>query len=343
LHFVSGLLGFRVGAAVFVAALASLVLAAPSCTDDAASADVGDASFDGTAPLPTPDAAGIPDAPDAGSPATTTFRLAHLSPDVGRIDVCYRTSPSDAFTGPMIAASSPADASADVTSPVDGGDAGDAGPDRVGLSFPDVTTWFTVQTSGAFEIAVVSASDGSCSTPRARQRITLDPGKRTTVALLGLFGADSGAATSLDLIAFTDDITPAPGAARSRFIHAALGTSKLAPAPSYAVEAVDGPTVVPLAARVEPKKAAAATTTEPAVDTLGYHAGQPLALGAIRLDAVDAIDAGPATWTSAVHTLDMSASTTHTGFLVTEPTGKLAVLWCNDTAATPSCALLRAP
>jgi hypothetical protein len=321
---------------VLLLAFAALVVAAPSCADDDAISDIG--SFDGAPPPPAPDAAGLGDGPDGGVLATTTFRVAHLSPDLGRIDVCYRTSPSDAFTGPMIAASGSADAVDAATS----ADGGDSGPEPAGVSFPNVTAWFTVQTSGAFEIAVVSASDGSCSTPRARQRITLDPGKRSTVALLGLFGADAGASTSLEIVAFTDDITPAPGAARTRFIHAALGTSKIAPGPAYRVNAVDGPTVVQLAARVEPKKAASATTVDPAVDTLGYHAGQPLALGSIHLEAINvAVDAGPAIWASTTHALDMSASSTHTGFLVTEPSGKVAVLWCSDTTPAPSCALLR--
>jgi hypothetical protein len=345
LSFASRLLGFRVGgSAALLAASVSLVIAAPSCEDEVAISE-SDASFDSAVLPPAPDAASVQDAPDAGSPATTTFRLAHLSPDVGRIDVCYRTSPSDAFNGPLIAATGTPDASAsiDATTSADAGDAGDAGPERAGLSFPNVTPWFTVQTSGAFEIAVVSAADGSCSTPRARQRITLDPGKRSTVALLGLFGADAGASTSLDIVAFTDDITPAPGAARTRFIHAALGTPKVAPAPSYAVKAVDGPTIVSLTARVEPKKASSPTTVDPAIDTLGYHAGQPLALGSIHLEGLNVatIDAGPALWSSTVHTLDMSASSTHTGFLVSEPSGKVAILWCNDTTASPSCALLR--
>ena len=326
---------------MLLAASVSLVVTAPSCADEAVVFD-SDASFDSASPPPTPDAAGLDDVTDAGSPATTTFRLAHLSPDVGRIDVCYRTSPSDAFTGPMIAASGNTDASVSVdATPL--ADAGDSGPERAGLSFPNVTTWFTVQTSGAFEIAVASATDGSCSTPRARQRITLDPGKRSTVALLGLFGADAGAAASLDIVAFTDDITPAPGAARTRFIHAALGTSKVVPAPSYAVKAVDGPTIVSLSSRVDAKKASAPTTVDPSIDTLGYHVGQPLALGSLHLEGINvaAIDAGPALWSSPTQPLDMSASSTHTGFIVTEPNGKLAVLWCNDTTPAASCTLLR--
>ncbi len=109
------------------------------------------------------------------------------------------------------------------------------------------------------------------------------------------------------------------------------------------MKAVDGQTIVTLSARVDAKKASAPTTVDPAIDTLGYHMGQPLALGSLRLEGINvaAIDAGPALWSSPVHPLDMSASSTHTGFLVTEANGKLAVLWCNDTTPAASCTLLR--
>lgn len=333
---------------------ASLSVAVPmACGGDGN--DMGNTGIDASLPKGGGDA-GVGDASSDASTPGALFRLAHLSPDVGRVDVCYRTSPSEAFTGPLIlGVPSAVDAGpADVptTDAGDAGEAGDAEPDAdastpppapPGVTFPGVTGYFALPASGSIEIAVVRAVDGNCSTPRARQLLTLDPGKRTTVALMGLAQADAGTRQELTLVPFVDDAMPAAGSTRTRFIHAALGGGKSRDLAALAIEAIDQSTVVPLAARVEPAKTASPSTTDPAVGPLGYHDGQPLAVGALHVAEIGdgGADAQAVSWLSAVTKLDLRAGATHTGFVVSDPTGDLAILLCDDADDDAGCTLVR--
>ncbi len=333
-------------------------VAVASCGEDAGGSNFGgvDGSID-----PSLDGAASPDANVDAAATSAAFRLAHLSPDVGRIDVCYRTSPSEAFTGPLLLGVPAPDAGVADAAPapmVDAaGDAGDASLDAdasdtggppphepPGLSFPGATGYFYVPASDALEIAVVRATDGTCNTPRARQRVPIDPGMRTTVALMGLAQADAGTAEALALVPFVDDPTPAAGTTRTRFVHAALGTAKSRGPGPLAVEATSQSAVTELSARVEPGHASSPSQVAPVVDVRGYHDGPTMTSGAIHLAEIGDGgfgDSGAVSWISAVGALDLREGATHTGFIVSTGARELAIAWCDDGAPAASCVVLR--
>ena len=346
--------GLWASAAAVALAAAAPVLFFGGCSsgDDGGGAD---ASFDGVVTQPPLDGSQPLDGGD-GATSAPLVRVAHLALDVGPLDVCYRTSPSDAFTGPLLV---PAGADADAADvgapPSDAGDAGDAaatsdaGPAPPGagaLRYATVSAYLPFP-AGSVEIAVVSAWDRSCASPRARLRVTLDPGERATVAMMGVPGADAGTDRELGLVLFVDDVTTAPTHARMRFIHAALGSNKPGAAQDAGVDgtlplaasALEGSVEVPLAARIDPRHAATPSDEAPLVDALGYHEERPLGSVALRLAA--AADAGSFTWTSGVGSLGLAVGSLHTGFVVVDEQRAIAVLWCDDLAATPSCQLVR--
>ncbi|MEO6572699.1 MAG: DUF4397 domain-containing protein, partial [Polyangiaceae bacterium] len=249
--------GLRGTITLMVGVFASLVLdsalTACSSTDEV---PITGSSFDGSTNLGATDAAAPSPEADPGV-LTAMFRVAHLAPDLGMIDVCYRVSTSEAFTGPLLAElSPPLDASTpdSPTTAVDGG-VPDAATFLTGIPFRAVTNYFTAPTAASIEIAVVSASDASCSTPRARSRITLDPGKHVTITLMGVAEADAGAIGELALVPFVDDTTPDPSGARSRIIHAALGTNGNSASGPFAVNVIDGAVTTSLSSLVDPRKA----------------------------------------------------------------------------------------
>ena len=322
----SNLMAYRLGNRIGVLSLVVAVSAVACSVADGVTPL--DASFDVTGPSPGADASGGSDAQDSGA-AIVTFRIAHLAPDVGPVDVCYRVSSSEAFTGPLLAALLPpiADAGFDTL----GAEAGsaDAMSPASGLGFRSVTGFFHVRSAPSLEIAVVGASDGSCSTPRARSRITLDAGKRVTVALLGMAQADAGTIDELGLVPFVDDATPQASSARTRFIHAALGR----PATAFSASALEGTVTIPLAANMEPRKTSTPAGTDPVVDTLGYHSSA--AVGAASIQLIDLSDAGAPTWTSGSRGLKMLLASVHTAFVVSEPLSGLSIVWCDDASARP--------
>jgi hypothetical protein len=273
---------------------------------------------------------------DASADHAPLFRVAHLSREVGAIDICYRIAPTDAFTGPLLGAASPpvaGDASADAKT----SDASDAAGPRA-LEFTNVTDYLSAPIATSIEVAVVTLADKTCSTPRARRRIALEPGKRTTFALLGVPNADAGP-SELGLVPFPDDPTPQPSAARVRFIHAALGSSQSTGDPVSLAVGVQRPTgTLPLTREVEPRHASTPSSVAPIIDLLGYHAAAPI--DAARLSITPVTDAMYlSAWSSPDVELSMSAGSVHTGFIVLDAERTYAIVWCDDLASR--CAPLR--
>src|SRR5262245_59824480 len=103
---------------------ATCALATSACTD--AEPGAPDASTDGPPWVLIDGSAREGGEGAAPNGPTTTFRLAHLSPDLPAIDFCYRNAASDAWVGPVLAHGD---------APVDAGaaDAGGAGPDATAI------------------------------------------------------------------------------------------------------------------------------------------------------------------------------------------------------------------
>lgn len=341
--------------------LASGAAVAVACGDGAGSSANGGNDGDGGS-------SGLSDAAvgpsDATAPATT-LRLAHVAEDLGPVDFCYRMAKTSSFEGPVLGgglgstktpdagnadggdASSPADA-LDAGDEADASDAGDAGGDggaaRVG--YGTVSRYLTLAASGPLTIALVAPGSTSCATPLFTADVTLDPGKLSTVAIVGRAAADAGAG-ALGLVAFIDDRMTTPAKARVRMINAALGTGSRAPAGALSVRA-SGSQTVTLAESVEPRKPASPSAAVP-VDSLGYATIEPvpsparLAVGAAASPM--ASDASSDSWVSLPGSLDLRGGSLHTGFILSghdEPS--FEVLWCTDTSTTgdvTTCAIVR--
>lgn len=301
---------------------------------------------------------------DAAAPATT-MRLAHVAQGLGPVDFCYRTVSSTSFLGPVLGgglgsvkkdagagdggeggAPEP-DAGDDDDRDEDAGDAGaDAGAASVG--YRTVSRYLTLGSSGPLTLALVAPGSTSCATPLFTADVTLDPGKLSTVAIVGRPDDDAGDAR-LALVAFIDDRMTEAEKARVRMVHAALGhTSGRAAAGAIAVRA-SGSTTLPLADRVEPKQAGTPSASVP-VDSLGYATIAPLpspaqlAVGAASGGSPSTNDAATDSWVSQAGELDLRGGSLHTGFVLSADDQPYEVLWCTDTAVagdrTP-CTLVR--
>lgn len=314
-----------------------------ACDDGGgASSDATSAGEGGTGALP--DAAVGPH--DSAAPATT-MRLAHVAPGLGPVDFCYRTASSTSFEGPVLnggVGTIKRDAGAG-----DGGDAGDPSPEAgqpdddagdagaTSVGYRNVSRYLTLGASGPLTIALVAPGATSCATPLLSGDVTLDPGKLSTVAIIGHPGEDAGD-TQLSLVAFIDDRSTVPDQARVRMVHAALGTSSgRGPSSLLAVRA-SGATTLPLADLLEPRKVAAPSATVP-VDSLGYATITPLpspaqlAVGAAAGSGPPAADASVDSWVSAAGELDLRGGSLHTGFVLSGGEQQpYEVLWCTDTA-----------
>jgi hypothetical protein len=341
---------FRV--VVLITSIAAGAMVAIACSDGAGSDSTGGSDGDGG---PT----GLSDAAvghtDATSPATTV-RVAHLAEDLGPVDFCYRMAKTSSFDGPVLGGGlgglPPVDGGAD------GGDGGDpldaaidagtpnddAGAARVG--YRTVSRYLTLAASGPLTIALVAPGSTSCATPLFTADVTLDPGKLSTVVILGRTASDGGDG-ALALVAFTDDRQTTSTKARVRMIHAALGTESRPPAGALSVRTSASQTVT-VAERLEPKKASTASATVP-VDSLGYATIEPvpspaqLAAGAAASPM--ASDASSESWVSQAGTLDLRGASLHTGFVLSGTGDQpFEVLWCTDTSTTgdlTTCALVR--
>ena len=342
------------------ATLASGAAYALACGDGAGSSSNSGTDGDGGS-------SGLSDAAvgpsDAAAPATT-MRLAHVAEDLGPVDFCYRMAKTSSFEGPVLGGglggNKPGDAGqadggdASSADPLDAGDdastgdAGDAGADggaaRVG--YGTVSRYLTLAASGPLTIALVAPGSTSCATPLFTADVTLDPGKLSTVAIVGRTAADAGSGT-LGLVAFIDDRMTTPSKARVRMINAALGTESRAPAGALSVRASASQTVT-VAESVEPKKAASPSATVP-VDSLGYATIEPvpsparLAVGAAASPM--ASDASSDSWVSLPGSLDLRGGSLHTGFVLSgRDEAPFEVLWCADTSTTgdvTTCTIVR--
>ena len=308
--------------------------------------------------------ANLPDAgvvgSDTGEPATT-MRLAHVASDLGPVDFCYRRAKTTSFEGPVLggglgigtkdAAAGDADDSGSAAfdasddAATDGGDAG-SGPASV--TYRTVSKYLQLDASGPLQIALVAPGATSCATPLFIADVTLDPGKLSTVAIVGRQDGDAGN-TQLALVAFTDDRMTTPEKARVRMIHAASGKSAGREASgALAARAAAGAQTVTIAERVEPKKAASPSAMAP-VDTLGYATVVPipspaqLAVGPAATPAPGG-DASADSWVSAAGVLGLTGGSLHTGFILTGDNDPFEVLWCTDTSTSgerTTCALVR--
>ena len=355
-------------------ALVALVGAALGCGCRDTTAVSLDASDEhGIIGNPT-DASGVDaSAPDAGM-LTTTLRLANLSPDLGPIDFCYRAPAMQTFNGPVLSPGMPgmtagdagaeaaADASAetgDAAAPLDGGprdatpeaasvpdasveetgpDTGlDAGPP--GVPTFQITSYLQLEGAGTFDFAIVRAGALTCDKPLYTAQATLDSGKSSTLALMGIAAAEAGAGDALRAVTFTDDPTVVMTSFRARFIDAAFGFGMTPTHGAWQVSLGGGMIsslgVVPLGDHSAP-------SSTPPVDPLGYLTGVPVSPpAALHLDAAD--DAGAFSWATSSVDLGLAGGSVHTGFIVSDARGLLDVLWCNESnLATPmmSCALL---
>lgn len=324
----------------------SLLASLGACADDEGGTGFEDSDAGGLGTRS--DASVLPR--DGGVPLATV-RFAHLAPDLGSLDLCYRTAGTSTFEGPVLGgprSPRPLDAgddgAADATAPLDAsGPTTDAAPDgaaAAGLSFRELTRYLGLDRSGPLELAVVP-SGGSCAMPIAVRTVTLDPGKLHTVVVLGRTGASDADASSdagasgLGVVAFVDDRGAVAEKARVRFIHAALAPGEAAL--PLGVRAVAGKTSV-LAERVEPRRATSSSTTIE-VDTLGYATVDPVpppASLAVSAAAPGASDASPAVapWQSAPSDLELGGGSLHTGFLLLGEDASLEVLWCRDTVTS---------
>jgi hypothetical protein len=311
-----------------------------ACSDDGSVGDI--TANDSGVPQTQPE--GGNHEPDAEVP-TTTIRIAHLAPEVGPIDFCWRTRNEGNFEGPVLGGGSPqtdagvdADASdADADAPVFSADAGvEAGDGGVkGIGYRSVSTYTTLSEAGPITIALVPRGANTCANPIYQEDLTLDAGKLSTVVLLGR-GVDAGV-SSLALVALTDDRTTDADKARVRLVHAALGTAARGPSGTLAARAIAGQ-VVDLAEAIEPKHASSQSASVP-VDELGYATVAPVpppaALGVSeRASASDAGDAGTSSWASDARDLGLSGGSLHTGFVLTGENAPFEVLWCTDTSTS---------
>lgn len=320
---------------------AVLAAFAVGCTADAAGGS--GAGNDASVIDPGRDGTTGNDGPDGAATVTTTFRVAHVSPDLGAFDVCYRLATTTSWIGPLFAPSTPPDAAAppaDATSDASALDgalsdaradavASDAAPPPIGVGFATVSRYVTVTGSGTYDVALVAASETSCAHPRALGHVTLDPGKHATVVVMGLSRGDAGADAALAITAFTDDTTLVSGIARTRFIHAARGGGKATSLGAVSVDALTGTIVAPLVAELRPGRTSTPSPTPPKIDTLGYGAALPLSASS-TLRTSQLADAGAQSWSTASYDLALTALSLHTAILFGDGDGTLQILWCSD-------------
>jgi hypothetical protein len=298
------------------------------------------------------------------------MRVAHLSPDLGPIDFCYRGALAGTFVGPVLSAgsratgggppskdagsSSDAGAALEASSPSEEAGTEEAGA-RPSLSYRSVSNYRNLEVAGPIRIAIVEAGATSCANPIATAEATLDPGKLATIAIMPPLGVGDAAAP-VDIVKLSDDRTTNPASARVRVIHAAVGSGEAQTRGSgpLAVRVVATKTST-VADRVEPRRAASESPAI-AVDALGYATLAPfpspasIAIGPAATDG--GADAGFSPWQSGASDLELRGDSLHTAFVLTDrsPHASLAtaawfeVLWCADTTTSgdqTACVVIR--
>jgi hypothetical protein len=225
----------------------------------------------------------------------------------------------------------------------------DAGAAGIGLAPFAMTRYFELKSAGTFEIAILLAGRGSCTAPYLTQKVTLDPGKKTTI-VLGLSSSPAnyyrdaqvasvdGQAPSgslLGLLSFIDEPSLPSTSARTRFINLTAAQNPAALGEAVSVGVLDSAAKLwPLALDVDPGSAASPSSDPPVVDTLGYHLG-PALHGLMSFRIAPQGDGAATSWTSAEAELDLSASSVHTGFIVNGLLKGFEMLWCDDRAEAP--------
>ena len=313
----------------------------------------------------------LPDAavgPSDAQSAATTMRLAHVAPDLGPVDFCYRMAKTSSFEGPVLggglgggmpdagtaedsgdAASGDASGSGVSDAAVIDSSTGDLDGGSPSVGYRSVSRYLTLDASGPLTIALIAPGATSCAAPLFTADVTLDPGKLSTVAIVGIHDGDAGDAP-LALVAFTDDRATTSAMARVRMIHAALGIPGRRPAAgTLAVRASSAQTVT-IAEQLEPRKAGAPSAAVP-VDSLGYATLAPipspaqLAVGAAAVTGPATSDAASDSWVSQSGALDLRGGSLHTGFVLTgDGQQPFEVLWCTDTSTSgdrTTCVLVR--
>lgn len=291
----------------------------------------------------------VPGRDVAPPPAPSSYlRLAQLAPELGAVDLCYRTKGSQGFTGPLLVSAAPSlDAGAGDAGSPDAG-AAEGGPSDGGSSgvpFATVSTWVPLSVTGTLDLALVPAGDTNCSAPRLLGQVTLDAGKRVTLVAMGTaMGADAGS-HALAIESFVDDTVVHAETARVRVVHGALGGANTSGWGTLSMSVAFGAQVERVAAAVAPRHASSPSNVPPVVDALGYNERAPVTLSA-ALRFAYAPDAGSngGPWsTPPVDDLGLGPTTVVTVFLL-DLGADLGALVCDDLppSGAPSCRLLRA-
>ncbi len=324
-----------------------------ACDDGGKPENVTGTALDGSG---GPPAADVAVAPADGSALTATVRFVHLAANLGPVDFCLRGAGDEAFTGPVLGGGLGPDGGQDAgATNGDGGDAqsdgGESGTDEGGadgsategdpaLAPRTMTNYVSFAGSGTFDVAVVSAGQKSCASPLATLKVTVDPSKLTTVVLSGDYtaspagsdaGASDGGAGTLRIFRVLDDPTLDPKQARVRMVNAAFGASFVGKAEDLRVDSI-GSQKTTIAADVALGTVSSQSVSSPVTDGLGYTltAPEPPANALALTGIADASFSG--TWTSVYTDLGLVAASLHTGFIVSDSTDTLAVLWCSDTS-----------
>jgi hypothetical protein len=337
-----------------VAALAASTFAA-ACSSGALS-DPQDPVSDAGTLTPINDAshpprdAGLRDSA-SGNTASTLLRVAHLSPDLGQVDFCYRAADHDTWVGPVLLEQAGDQEPPPDGDPEDDQDARPPSPPSAygGVSFTHVTRYIATNVAGTLDVALVEAGSSSCAHALALGRITVDTGRRSTAVIMGSRGADAYAPGLLRIVALTDDASPYEGYARTRFVHAALaavrrlddaGGTNVDPHAQcvgavqveLSVSDIDS-TPTPLTCAVEPGYVASPCDA-PSVDALGYAQAIPVETNA-SLQLLESGDAGvTGAWSTESVDLQLTSGSIHTGFTLVDPQGWVQVLWCDDASET---------
>jgi len=291
-----------------------------------------------------------------GGALSTAMRLAHLAPGLGRVDFCYKKPEQAKPTGPLLAAGAPArdagaedaDASADDDAAADA-EARDAAASTSGPLSPfSVTSYVQLEGTGTFDLFIVRGDATSCAAPLATGRITLDPGRLTTVTLVDgpLAATDAGASgdaeadadapdadapdaglASVRFFSFADDPRIDAARARVRVLHMALGEGPEPALGALRVTALSGQNPV-VAPAVDPGKATRAGAGEPPVDALGYATLPPIA-PLTALEVTELGDAAARGFTTEFADLGLGGASLHTMFVARDG-GAFMVLSCND-------------
>jgi hypothetical protein len=278
------------------------------------------------------------------------------SPDGSDLDGSEDGRREASGDGATVDARGPDDASPDAPLLVDGGQ-------RVGgVLFGQVSSYLSVALAGTMYVSIVRGGSTTCGeslTPM--RRVTLDPGKLYTLAVLRTGGLDgdagltdggnvrdgavdahieaAAAELALSVVVLTDEPEVSASFARARFFNGLLSSDGSA-APPVSVSAVEGASSVALALDVPSLAVAAESPSAPAVDSLGYWQGSPLVsttpIG-LRVAPIAVLhgDSGSFGWVFAsTSSFDLQhAASNHSGFLVGNPGPQVALVWCDDGAS----------